>query len=300
MPERARPGPRCESARATERSVRPSTCAATAASGGRRSARPVCRHAPSGRPRTVVGGRPNPTCPGRTAAEQSAATRRHPLPGLPHRSTVRSSRGRRTVSDPYRQVADTVNGRRHRVSALQLATEAPSAVDDRTTGRSIDRPAPTCWAPRRAAASSRHHRPRRRRRTRPPARSRYEPAARRTPTRPPAPDPPPPPGPTHRGRRRGRKPGPVHPVTARSDPLAERRGRAERRHEQRTVGRQLRAALEVLDGRRPSGPHRRPGQPSVLRYLQRASRPAQRPCGHRAGCAGCGCACPATAWPRWR
>ena len=91
--------------------------------------------------------------------------------------------------------------------------------------------------------------------------------------------------------------GPVAPARAgRTRRAGGEASRAERMEAQRTVARQLRAALEVFDGRRPAAHIADLVAPSVLRYWRAAA--GQRRVRGRPGSPGCGSACPATAWPR--
>jgi hypothetical protein len=171
-----------------------------------------------------------------------------------------------------------------------LATErATSAVGDRAptdpAGQPVtptpplaDAPAAPTAAPRETAATSA---PQPRLRL-----LRYEPAA--TPHVHPFPPPP---------------PGPIPPVAAGlarelTPELTPEVTAAERTQAEQAVGRLLRAALEVLDRRRPSAHIAARVSPPVLRYLQLP--PAGDTPAGPSGCAGCGCACPAAASPRWR
>jgi hypothetical protein len=190
---------------------------------------------------------------------------------------------------PYRIATDRLERPPGRPSLPQaarmtrtLATErAPSAVDDRAptdpagqpvtptpTSPLADAPAAPTAAPREQAATSAPHH------AAPPRLRllRYEPAT--TPHLHPThlhPFPPPPPGPippVAAGLARELTPDIAPEVTA-----------AERTQAEQAVGRLLRAALEVLDRRRPSAHIAARVSPPVLRYLQLATgrRHARRP-----------------------
>jgi len=183
--------------------------------------------------------------------------------------------------DPYRMATDRLERPPGRSSLPQaarmtrtLVTErATPTVDDRAptdpagqpvtpTSPLTDAPAAPTAAPRAPATSAPHH-------AAPPRLRllRYEPAA----TLHVHPFPPPP-------------PGPIPPVAAGvarelAPEIAPEITAAERAQAEQAVGRLLRAALEVLDGRRPSAHIAARVSPPVLRYLQLATgrRHARRP-----------------------